>query len=90
MSTAKVRGRKGVLARLAQKYDALAVKPENQVVGISYCDCLEDANYLADLIRKNHPPKEIMMVQHEPVTGSYLGPGALALYFEGAEDVRTK
>lgn len=90
VSTEKVRGRKGVLTRLAQKYDALAVKPENQVVGISYCDCREDADFLADLIKRNHPPKEIMMVEHEPVTGSYLGPGALALYFEGAEDVRTK
>ena len=90
VSTEKVRGRKAVIARLAQKYEQLAVHPENQIVGISHCSCPEDAEHLAQMIREIAEPKEIMIVDHEPVTGSYLGPGALALYFEGDENTRTK
>ena len=86
----KVRGRKGVLNDLAKRYDNLVTDAENQVVGISHCNCREDADYLAGLLQKNHPPKEILIVEHEPVTGSYLGPGALALYFAGGKDIRTK
>lgn len=88
VSTEKIRGRKAVIAKLAEKYDTYAVEPENQCVGISHCSCLEDAAILAELLRRNHPPKEILIVDHEPVTGSYLGPGALALYFEGDDQVR--
>ena len=45
--------------------------------------------YLADLIRRSHAPKEILVVEYEPVTGSHVGPGALALFFEAAEGVRS-
>ena len=29
-----------------------------------------------------------MIVGYEPVTGSHVGPGTLALFFEGRDDVR--
>ena len=45
---------------------------------------------LASLLRTKHPPKEIMTVCYEPVTGSHVGPGTLALFFLGDEDVREK
>ncbi|MBQ5831917.1 MAG: hypothetical protein IIW43_00375, partial [Selenomonadales bacterium] len=35
-----------------------------------------------------HPPKDILLVDYEPVTGSHVGPGALALFFESCEGVR--
>lgn len=88
VSFATIRGRKKIIAALAQKYSELVVAPEAQVVGISHADCDEDAQQLAELIRAAHAPKDILIVQHEPATGSYLGPGALALYFFGADDVR--
>lgn len=90
VSFGKVRGRKKVIERLAQIYDNLVVDAGSQTIGISHANCLEDATALAEMLRKNHTPKEIIIVDHEPVTGSYLGPGALALYFLGDEDVRTK
>ena len=90
VSTEKVRGRKAVINRLAQKYEQLVEHPENQTVCISHCSCPEDAKMLETLIREKGEPKEILIVSHEPVTGSYLGPGALALYFEGGRDIRTK
>ncbi len=86
----KVRGRKAVLSRMVEKYDALVVAPEQQIVGISHCGCPEDAAAMAESLKQKHSPKEILIVDHEPVTGSYLGPGALAIYFVGAEDIRQK
>lgn len=88
VSIEKVRGRKRTIQTLASKYSALVVRPEIQTIGISHANCHEDAEILADLISNANPPKEIMIVDHEPVTGSYLGPGALALYFQGSPNVR--
>ena len=84
----KIRGRAKVIATLAEKYDTLVKEPEKQTVGISYCDCKEDAKALAELINRTNPPKKLIIVKHEPATGSHLGPGALALYFEGEKGVR--
>lgn len=86
----KVRGRKGVIEHMVQCYEQLVKEPENQVVGISHANCKEDAERLAELLKRKFPPKDILIVEHEPVTGSYLGPGALALYFCGDESARTK
>ena len=88
VSFAKLRGRKHAIRALADWYDRLAVKPEEQIVGIAQAGCREDAAYLAELLRKNRPPKEILTVEYEPVTGSYVGPGALALFFESEDGVR--
>ena len=90
VSFGKVRGRKKVIEKLAQSYEKLVREPEKQIVGISHANCPEDAETLVQLLKSGHAPKEILVVDHEPVTGSYLGPGALALYFLGDEDVRTK
>lgn len=86
----KVRGRRHSIEALADRYDALAVHPETQIVGVAHADCPEDAAYLCGLLRKNRPPKKILLVDYEPVTGSHVGPGALALFFMGGENVRSK
>lgn len=90
VSFGKVRGRKKVIELLAEKYDALVVDADRQTIGISHADCAEDAQLLIELISRNKPPKEIILVDHEPSTGSYLGPGALAIYFLGDQEVRHK
>lgn len=90
VSFGKVRGRAKIIAALAEKYRELAVNPQSQTVGISYADCREDAERLAALIKEINPPKKLIIVKHEPATGSHLGPGALALYFEGEDGVREK
>lgn len=85
---AKVRGRKRSVEALAAQYDKLAVDPEKQTIGIAHAACREDADYLISLLRKNRPPKDILLVDYEPVTGSHVGPGALALFFESRDGVR--
>ncbi len=86
----KTRGRKRTIEAILKKYEELSAHHDDMLVGISNADCMEDAKYLADMVNKINPPKEILIVDHEPVTGSYLGPGALALFFEGTEGSRLK
>ncbi len=86
----KTRGKKRAVEALAERYDALVEQAGEQTVGIAHADCPEDAAYLETLLQRNHPPREILTVCYEPVTGSHVGPGALALFFEGGADVRSK
>lgn len=89
VSFAKLRGRKAAIEFLAKQYDAMVRNAREEIVGISHADCLEDAKLLQRLLRRNNPPKEIMTVCYEPVTGSHVGPGTLALFFLGDESFRT-
>ena len=84
----KVRGQSTALATLARKYNELVKNPEEQTVCIAHTGCPEQAERLAEAIRQSHPPKELMIVCYEPVTGAHLGPGSVALFFEGSDGVR--
>lgn len=86
---AKLRGRKRSIEALAEKYEALAVAPETQTIGVVNAACRQDADRLIELLKRKYPPKEIIDVDYEPVTGCHVGPGALALFFVGPDDVRT-
>jgi len=86
----KVRGRRKVIEELAARYDKYAVAPEQQMIGVAHADCLDDANYLVSLLKRNRPPKDILFVDYEPVTGSHIGPGSLALFFWADRNVRSK
>ena len=70
---------------LAERYESMVREAGSQTVGIAHADCPEDAALLAALLRRRFPPREIMTVCYEPVTGSHVGPGTLALFFFGAE-----
>jgi fatty acid-binding protein DegV len=61
------------------------VEPEEQVIAISHGDCIEDANFLAEMIRKNYKVKDIIINEIGPVIGSHAGPGTVALFFIGAK-----
>lgn len=85
---AKIRGRKKALEELAERYDQYVVDPEHQTIGIAHADCAEDAERLIALLRRNNPPEDILTVDYEPVTGSHVGPGTLALFFEARDGCR--
>ena len=86
---AKLRGRQRAIEAIAQQYEKLVVEPETQVIGIAHADCEPDAQILASMLRRSRPPKDILMVDYEPVTGgSHVGPGALALFFLSDDKVR--
>ena len=79
----KCRGRKKAVETLAELYRTRVVDAQNQIVAISHGDCLEEAQVLADKICAIAPPKELIFCPHEPVTGSHVGPGMLAIFFFG-------
>lgn len=85
---AKLRGRKKALEELAKRYDEYVVDAQEQTIGIAHADCPEDAALLAELLRRNNPPRDILTVGYEPVTGSHVGPGTLALFFEARSGCR--
>lgn len=87
VAIAKHRGKKQIVKALVDKYATLV--KNTQLVGVSHCGCPEDAELLCQMLNAlPNAPKEILLVKHEPATGSHLGPGSLALYFEGDENVR--
>jgi len=79
----KIRGRKKTVETLAKIYAERVVNPENQRVGITHGDCLEEAQALVEKICAAGKPRELILCPHEPVTGSHVGPGMLAVFFFG-------
>lgn len=80
----KVRGRRKSLEALAQKYAEL-VSDKSLPVGIAHGDCPEDADKLLDKLRSSGFCGEVVNVCYEPVTGSHVGPGTVALFFYGPQ-----
>jgi DegV family protein with EDD domain len=84
-SVSKVRGRRASLDALAQKLADTAIEPHGQTVFISHGDCLDDAQYLADVIQKNTGVKDITINFVGPVIGAHSGPGTVSVFFLGTE-----
>ena len=78
----KARGRKSAIATLAEKYYKL-VKDKSAPIYINHADNEEGANELVAALRAKGFKGEPTIVVYEPVCGSHVGPGALALFFEG-------
>ncbi len=83
-----IRGRRQVIEEIAARYDANVVAPETQTIGVAHCDCRGDADMLIKLLYRNKPPKKVLLVDYEPVTGSHIGPNSLALFFWSDDGVR--
>ncbi|MGN1016826.1 MAG: DegV family protein [Faecousia sp.] len=79
----KVRGRKKAIAALAEQYAAHLPQGEVGLLAISHGDCPEDAQALAEALTAIRAPKELIICPHEPFTGSHVGPGMLAVFFQG-------
>ena len=86
VNVAKARGRKSSIQALANKIgETVLGDPSEQVIYISHGDCIDDANYLADIIREKYNPKKIVIGYVGAVIGAHAGPGELALFFLGKE-----
>ncbi len=85
ISCAKVRGRRKSIEALVEKYKEKRMITDEQTICISHGDCLEDAEYLAQLVRAVTPDVPITICMHEPFSGAHVGPGMLGLFFRGNE-----
>lgn len=79
------RGRKKSLALICNNMiESMGkYKDEADIVCIAHGDSLEDANYLANLIKDALPHKQILINTVSPSIGSHSGPGAIGLCFMG-------
>ncbi len=77
----KIRGRKRALKALADIFAEKARTMGAVVAAIAHAGCPEDAGYLAGLLKGVRSIKEMLIECYEPVTGSHVGPGAVALFF---------
>ena len=77
------RGRKASLNALVDKVGELAEDPAAQTMFISNSDCLDEAQYVANEIKKRYGTKEIIINSIGPVIGAHTGPGCVALFFTG-------
>lgn len=78
----KIRGFNKSMEALANKYDEL-VFDKTADVGIAHADNPEGAQHLEDILRAKGFSGELLKVVYEPVTGSHVGPGTIALFFMG-------
>ena len=83
-SCGKARGKKAALQTLADKYAALAFD-KKALIGIAHADAPEDAELLLGMLKKQGFKGQVLTVCYEPVTGSHVGPGTVALFFPGIE-----
>ncbi len=79
----KARGRKASLLALVDEMEKTAIDPKNQTVFISHGDCLLDAEFVAEEIRRRFGTEAIHINYVGPVIGSHSGPGTMALFFLG-------
>jgi len=77
----KIRGRRKSLLAMADEMEKSACEPQNQTIFVSHGDCPEDAQFLANEIRKRFGVKEIHINFIGPIVGSHSGPGTVALFF---------
>jgi len=81
----KVRGRKKAISELFNELKNTATNINEETVYISHADCLEDAQYLQDLINNELTVKEVVINNLGPIIGTHTGPGLLCLAFMGQE-----
>ena len=78
---AKVQGRKRSIRSLAENFAAHAELSGRWPVGIAHAGCRREALELAAMLKEHDPKARIIVVDYEPVTGSHVGPGALAMFY---------
>lgn len=83
INVSKARGRKASIEALAKKLETTGIPGANDVCFISHGDCIDDANYLANILKEKYGVKEVVISYVGAVIGSHSGPGTLALFFLG-------
>ena len=79
------RGRKASIKALADEAGKRGIHLEEQIIFISHGDCVDEANYLADIMRDRFHVKDVLVNYVGPVIGAHSGPGTIALFFLGTE-----
>lgn len=81
----KIRGRKKSLSALVEYMEEKTAncRDKDGIYTISHGDCLEDAEYVRDLIQERFGMTNCMISHIGPTIGAHSGPGTVALFFLG-------
>lgn len=82
----KERGRKKSLQKIVERSAGQSKGYENDLVMITHGDCIEDAEYVAELVRRKMGITNILINNIGTVIGSHTGPGVVAVFCMG--DIR--
>lgn len=80
----KVRGRKSSLLELVNMMEETGINLDGQTVFISHGDCVEDADFIANMIKQKFNVEDVIINYVGPVIGAHSGPGTVALFFWGS------
>ena len=80
----KVLGMKRTFDALAERYAELSLS-KTETIGIAHADNEEGKAYLVQRLRDKGLTGKCLSVCYEPVTGSHVGPGTVALFFFGTD-----
>ena len=78
----KSRGKKAALNALLEDFNAHVLPDSHQQVAVAHCDDEESAKYMAEKMLENPAVDDVIIEWYESVTGSHLGPGAVAIFYE--------
>ena len=79
----KERGRKKSLNKIVDMAEEQSKGWENDIVMITHGDCIEDAEYVAKLVREKMGIDNILINNIGTVIGSHTGPGVVAVFCMG-------
>ena len=77
------RGRNASLKALVDHMEETVLDLKDQVIFISHGDCIEDAQYVADLIKDRFGYESFLINHVGPTIGAHTGPGVVALFYMG-------
>lgn len=83
MVIGKERGRRRSLQKIVDTAARQAKGYENEIVMITHGDCLDDAQYVAGLVREKLGVDNILINNIGTVIGSHTGPGVVAVFCMG-------
>jgi DegV family protein with EDD domain len=79
----KIRGRKHALAAMIEMTQEYIDSSFEQTIFISHGDCIEEAMFVGEELKKRLKIKDIIYGYVGPVIGAHSGPGTIAIFFQG-------
>ena len=79
----KARGRHASLKTLVDRMEKTVTDEGRETVFISHGDCEEDANKVAEDVKRRFGVQTVVLNNVGPVIGAHSGPGTVALFFLG-------
>ncbi len=80
---AKERGRKKSISTIVNMAMERMGEDDKEIAFVTHGDCLEEAEYLADMLKEKAGVKKVVINNIGTVIGSHTGPGVLAVFHMG-------